>query len=134
MAKGKYRRKGKKEGKTPKPCEDKHHIFYMKRNWRRGALEKLRRHEYCAVYIPKRTLHKYIHDHLANIPAPSQLAAKEALEQLQTLNFKGYLHPYDPIEKRLNLLAALFDCSAQPTADALREQLSVVREFKRKPP
>lgn len=106
----------------------------MKKCWNRGILEVLRTYHYCVIPIPKCTLHRYIHENLRNIPAPSPIAAKGALEQLELLDKMGVLHDTDPIEKRLKLLAALFDCSAQPTADGIRKQLDIVRRFYTQPP
>ena len=52
------------------------------------------------------------------------------LEMLQTY---GAIGPNDTLEKRLEILIALFDPIAKPTADALREQLKIVHEFHNKP-
>lgn len=86
------------------------------------------------MMIPKTTLHRFIHENMTHIPVPSELAAKGALEQLRYLEKYGAISDDDPIEKRLGLLAALFDCVAQPTADGFREQLAIVRKFYEKPP
>lgn len=135
MAKWKQRyKKKKKQCRGPCVVKDKHHIFFMKKDYRRGALWELRSHEYCCVMLPKRTLHKCIHEHMNGVPAPSLSAAKDALFQLNALDKRGALNYNDPIEKRLKLLASLFDCAAQPTADALRKQLSIVRRYPREPP
>lgn len=56
------------------------------------------------------------------------------LEQLGYLEKYGAISESDPVERRLQLLASLFDCIEQPTADAFRKQLQVVREFKKTPP
>ena len=45
----------------------------------------------------------------------------------------GAISDKDPFEKRLIVLIALFECVAQPTADALKKQLDLVREFNTKP-
>lgn len=68
------------------------------------------------------------------IPVPSDMSAECALNQLVLLEQRGGISCEDGIEKRLMVLAALFDCSDQPTADAFRKQLSIVHEFNNKPP
>ena len=67
------------------------------------------------------------------IPVPREIIAKEALEQLRHLERRGAISDADPIEKRLMLLAALFDCADQTTADAFRKQLDIVHRFKKAP-
>lgn len=52
---------------------------------------------------------------------------------LEYLEKYGAIGPDDPIEKRLTVLIALFECIEQPTADALKEQLRLVHEFKKAP-
>mgnify|MGYP003318534447 CR=1 FL=1 len=84
--------------------------------------------------IPKNTLHHEIHKYVREVPLPTATAANEALKQLAMLDSVGVLHDEDPIEKRLRLLAALFDCIAQPTANALYKQLDIVYRFYDKPP
>ena len=71
---------------------------------------------------------------MPDIPAPQSSSAKSALEQLGYLEKYGSISEFDSIERRLTLLAALFDCSDQETADAFRKQLEIVREFKKSPP
>lgn len=78
-------------------------------------------------------MHRYIHLNLADIPAPKESSAKAALEQLYRLERFSAISEFDSIERRLELLAALFDCSDQETADAFREQLKIVCEYKKDP-
>lgn len=113
---------------------DKHHLCYQRRNWRRPGLRALREHWYCKVYLPKNTLHKLIHVYVPDVPAPGEASARIALEQLGYLEKYGAISESDPVERRLQLLAGLFDCVEQPTADAFRKQLQVVREYKKTPP
>lgn len=46
----------------------------------------------------------------------------------------GAISDDDNIEKRLMVLAALFDCVEQPTADAFRKQQQIAHEFYNKKP
>ena len=113
---------------------DRHHILYIRREWSRNGLGRLRLHPYCIVSIPRDTLHRYIHAHLAYIPTPKPFVVDEILYHLGYLEEYGAISMDDPIEKRLKVLIALFDCIEQPTADALRKQLELVHDFKKAPP
>lgn len=114
--------------KTP---YDKHHILYIKEEWNKHGLEELRVHPYCIIKMERNTIHKYIHSHLAYIPVPREYSAKTVLFHLECLEKYGVIGLEDTIEKRLSVLIALFECVEQPTADALREQLELVHEFKK---
>lgn len=135
MAKKKKRRKKRQKRKncnSPKVTKvrDRHHLCYQRHKWNRGSLLVLRDYWYCKVFIPRDTLHKMIHLNVFDVPVPSESGARSALEQLGYLEKFGAITDFDSIERRLDLLASLFDCSDQPTADAFREQLRIVREFK----
>lgn len=106
---------------------DRHHIFYIKRCWKNGYCKELRDYYYCVVQIPRNTVHHRIHARVNHVPVPRGASAKFALEHLDMLSDYGAIGIYDSIEKRLTVLIALFDCIEQPTADALRRQLDVVR-------
>lgn len=118
---------------TVKNKNDRHHILFIRREWNRGWASQLRLYPYCIVDIPRDTLHRQIHGHLAYIPVPRGNSAQEALKHLRYLQEYGAIGPNDTIEKRLRVLIALFDCTEQPTADALRKQLEIVQEFKKPP-
>lgn len=85
------------------------------------------------VYLERDTIHRYLHTHLAYIPTPRAMVAKDVLYHLDLLKKYGGIKDDDPLEKRLQVLIALFDCVEQPTADALREQLSLVHKFEKAP-
>lgn len=123
-----------KKKKVKKPwfgsAFDTHHIFYTKISWTSVAANKLRTHWYCVIEIPKGTIHHKIHEKVRYIPVPKDESILLALNQLTLLEDYGAIRPDDPIEKRLQLLAGLFDCMDQPTADALRKQIEAVREAK----
>lgn len=134
MAKKKKRpHKRNKKRRAANNVRDRHHLCYQRNKWQRGNLRKLRDYWYCRVSIPRDTLHKKIHLELSDIPIPKDLSAKNALEQLETLETFSAISEYDSIERRLELLASLFDCSDQPTADGFREQLRIIREYKSPP-
>jgi hypothetical protein len=120
----------------PKTPFDKHHILYIRKEWSKGKLDKLRLHPYCIISLDRDTIHRYLHVHLACIPAPSGRVVDPILEQLELLEKYGAISQEDSLEKRLTILIALFECIAQPTADALKEQLRLTREFyiKKAPP
>lgn len=122
------KRKNANNGIVKNPSCDRHHLFYQKRHYY-GILSDLRSYEYCVVSIPKNTLHHKIHEYLGDIPTPRPSSARDALFQLRTLYQYGGISNNDSIEKRLRVLIALFECAEQPTADALKEQLSIVQRF-----
>lgn len=134
MSKKKLRyKKHSKSHKKNISAFDHHHLLWTRARWNGGALRELRLYWYCIILIPRDTLHRHIHANMCFIPVISQNSARYALNQLNMLDKAGALHEDDPIEKRLNLLAALFDYVEQETADALRKQLQIVCEFKKAP-
>lgn len=84
--------------------------------------------------IPRSTLHRQIHERIKNVPVPKTINAINALAQLRKLEEQGAISEQDSLLKRLKVLIALFDCIEQPTADALKAQLEVAREFYKKSP
>lgn len=131
-------KKSKKKVKTRKEKSpfDRHHIFYIRKEWKKGKLERLRMHPYCIILLDRDTIHRYLHVHLGCIPTPSEKIIDGVIQQLDYLSEYGAISLDDSLEKRLIVLTALFECIAQPTADALKEQLRLVREFniKKAPP
>ena len=110
---------------------DKHHLCFIGRRWNNGWLGSFRKYWYCIIKIPRNSLHRYIHENLATIPAPRPENAKAALEQLWELNRYGAIHESDDIERRLELMIALFDCAEPKTTEGFRKQLEIIREFRR---
>lgn len=133
MAKKKKSRRKKNPRSGSIYLRDTHHLCYQKNKWTRGYLRELRDYWYCRILIPRNTLHRQIHLEVPDVPAPSPISAKSALEQLGYLEEYGSITEFDSIERRLELLASLFDCSDQPTADAFRAQLEIVRRFNKAP-
>ena len=108
---------------------DRHHLFYQRRHYS-GVLSELRNFEYCIVPIPKNTLHSMIHEFIGDIPTPKPVNARDALKHLRMLYNYGAITNDDDIERRLVILIALFECVEPSTVNALRQQLSIVREYK----
>lgn len=79
-------------------------------------------------------MHKLLHAEVPLVPFPRSINALSALNQLMMLEQSGAISDDDNIEKRLMILAALFDCVEQPTADAFRKQQQVAHEFYNKKP
>ena len=129
--------KKKKRHRTPHrniKAKNRHHLCYIGRNWSNGYCKVLRDYWYMIIEIPRDTLHNYIHYGLYNIPPPRGMSAKNALLELRRLEKYGAISPDDDIERRLRVLIALFDCVEQPTADAFKKQLNIVRQFYLRPP
>lgn len=133
MAKKKKRKGGHSSYPRIGAGNNSHHLCWQRRCWNYGDVKALRSHPYCIVEIPACTLHREIHERINQIPPPSQEGARSALWQLRYLERYGGISESDSIEKRLIVLIALFECSEQPTADAFKKQLEVVREFNKKP-
>lgn len=135
MSKKKKYKKRKRE-KPQRSLSDRHHqhLCYQRRHWNKGWLKILRNYYYCIVKVPRSPIHKNIHEFIGDVPQPKGKNAKDALEQLMLLSRAGAISDNDPIEKRLYVLAALFDCCDQPTADAFRKQLEIVHRFNKKAP
>lgn len=134
VAKKKKRRK-KRRSSYPRvnSGNNSHHLLWQRRRWDCGAVKALRSYHYCIIDIPANTLHREIHENINQIPPPSQENARRVLWHIQYLERFGGISERDPIEKRLKVLIALFDCSEQPTADALRKQLEIVNGLKKAP-
>ena len=111
-----------------------HHCCFIRRKWGYGHARAIRQMSYCQVPLQKEGLHKFIHENMREVPTPNEAAAEAAYEQLIFLERHGVLHDDDPLERRLMILAALFDCTAQETADGFRKQLSLVQSYKNRPP
>lgn len=109
---------------------DKHHLCFIARRWNNGWLLAFRRYWYCIVKIPRDTLHHYIHENLATIPAPKPENALAAMEQLVMLENYGAIHETDSIEKRLTILITLFDSIEPRTAEGFKKQLEIIHEFR----
>lgn len=134
MAKKKHKkRKAKRKVTRVKNTYDKHHLLWIAKEWNHGTLRELRFYPYCIIPMHRETIHRFIHTRMARIPPPSEKTAQFVLEQLRTLENFGAITDGDPIEKRLKVLIALFDCWEQPTADALREQLKIICEYYNSP-
>ena len=113
--------------------EDRHHIFFMRKSWAGGLRGKLRNHWYSVKYIPKNTLHHEIHEAVKCVPIPRESSVNIVLYHLKLLQSQNAIHEGDTLERRLVVLIALFDYIEQPTADALRKQLEIVRRFYNNP-
>lgn len=129
--KRRFVRKVRRVYHPPRTPYDVHHLLWIGRHWGSGHLASLRQYWYCKVSIPRDTLHRFIHENLATIPTPRPQTAKDVLAQLRYLERYDAIHECDPVDRRLEVLIALFDCVEPHTAEALRKQLEIVREFYR---
>ena len=113
---------------------DKHHIFFTRHSWRAGLAFALRHNPYSIVTIPRATLHRQLHESAPTVPVPSNYVIEGAFEQLDFLEKHGAISETDGLEKRLKVFVALFECVAEPTAEALRKQLEIAQNYYHKPP
>lgn len=128
------RKQHRKKAHFSNVSRDTHHLCFPRRDWDRGHARFVRQFPYCMVEIQRGTLHQIIHANIGCIPAPNEPAAKEAYYHLTALNSIGALHEDDPMEQRLSLLIAIFECMAQPTADGFKRQLEIIQRYKKEPP
>jgi len=81
------------------------------------------------LFIPKDTLHKYIHENMEEIPTPNAVSAKIMLEMLDLLAQTGFITPLDDIEKRLMVLLDLIPYDESDMRMAIKKQLRLVRNY-----
>ena len=117
-----YKRMQKMYGYNAPIAKDLHHILWTRKTWSQGYCYTLRNFWYCKIDLLVGE-HRQIHKKIGAIPLPSNVNAKSAYEQLQMLDKYGVLHEDDCLEKRVKLIASLFDCVEQRTADAIRRQI-----------
>lgn len=131
MAKKKKRhiRKRHKKLSATTSILNRHHLLWMRKMWYGGSLRSLRDYYYNIILLPKDTLHKTIHERIPYIPTPKPAYAHYVLDELKKLDEVGAISENDGAEKRLSVLICFFDCIEQKTADALWEQLKIVREY-----
>lgn len=122
-----------KSKKPQRRDSDVHHLCFPRKKWSNGYAKAIRNYWYFMVLIPRRTLHANIHKELRSIPCPSGQSAAMAYDHIRLMDKYGALSLDDPIEKRLNLLIGVFDCIEQPTANALRRELEIIRKYEQKP-
>ena len=105
-----------------------HHILWTKRNWRKGYAGKLRSHWYFKIAIPLE-LHRYIHANMVGIPRCNEAMCEAALYQMKLLEGYGVLHKSDSLKIRLELLICILDTGQSETAEALKQELTLVEHF-----
>lgn len=93
--------------------------------------KRLRELPYCKVVLPRTTVHNAIHHYVNTVPVPKEINAKIAVEALEKLKQYQAISSTDSVEKRLQVLIALFECIEEPTANALKAQLEVVSSFEK---
>lgn len=123
----------KRRFRLPREWDDNHHICFPRTLWQKGVGIMLRQYWYCIVSIPRETLHQEIHHEVSDIPVPRNSSIMNVLEALNRLAEQGAIHKEDGIERRLQILIALFDCIEPKTTKALKKQLQVVERFYQSP-
>ena len=56
--------------------KDSHHLCYTRKGWSKKYARKFRTDKYCIVMLPRDTIHAQIHQHLIEIPAPTEDGAE----------------------------------------------------------
>lgn len=114
--------------------KDRHHLMWVGKKWHGYWASKLRLYPWFIVPIPKCTLHFQIHQEMSGIPVPSEPHCREAYEVVIDLEKRGALSPSASVETRIELLIGLFDYVEPATARALKQELTIVKQFYSKPP
>lgn len=130
MAKKKHR---KRQHFNPS-IKDLHHLLYQNRHWNLPWEKRLRNHEYCKMYIPRDTLHRMIHEHIGDVPAPGDQACKVAYEAINSWLDAGFASYNDDLPTRLENLRICFAAKYPATAEALEKQKQIVLAFYAEPP
>lgn len=111
--------------------KDNHHMLWVGAVWNKCYYAKLlRNYWYSQIYIPKNTLHKWIHEDIrSGLPVPSETTCRAVYNQLLAMEKCGELSPKDPIWVRLQLLISLFGDNDPATVYGLQRQLNIVTKF-----
>ena len=80
---------------------DTHHLLWIRRAWNKGSARTLRDFWYCQIKIPRKGLHRHIHEEVCKIPVPDACICEDCL-----------------------------DTGDSPTAEALKHQLEAVTTYK----
>lgn len=111
---------------------DCHHLCWTRKNWGNGYARALREHPWLRVYIPRDTLHRYIHHNIKCIPVPEGKDARRVFEYLMKLERSGELDYGLDILDRLAFLIKHLKTPA--TIAALERQYDVIAEFYEREP
>lgn len=120
-----------KKERHPRSLYDTHHLLWRRHDWEveSGASRALREFWYCRILIPRDSLHRIIHEEVFRIPVPNEYLCEDCLEQLKRLEAVNAIHDSDSIIKRLEILICCLDTGDSPTAEALKQQLEVARNY-----
>lgn len=79
--------------------------------------------------IPKNTLHRFIHEKVNDVPLADGQSCKIAVQAINNWLEAGYISLDDPVDRKLEVLAGIFNKTSPKTADVLRKQLNIVRDY-----
>lgn len=131
MAKKKNKKKARKTPRTINPSmENCHHLLWQARHWNQGYSKALRNHPYMKKMMPKDTLHKSIHNRIADVPVPSNALCKKAFEEVERQMRLGTISLEDTAEKRIDFLLGLWKFDECPrTVLMLIWQKEIISKF-----
>ena len=84
--------------------------------------------------IPKNTLHRFIHDGVNDVPLADGKSCRIAVEAINNWLEAGYIHLDDPLDQKLLTLITIFNTIEPRTAEVLKKQLHIVRDYTQRPP
>lgn len=117
----------KKKTQVNHKAFDCHHLLWEKRMYSQGYARSLREHPWLRIYIPRDTLHRWIHHNMRCIPVPDGKDARKCFELLMRMERVGELDYNANIFVRLNFL--IEHLVSEDTVNALKKQRQVISEF-----
>lgn len=128
----KKKRRKKKYRKAPSNCarSNNHHLLWERARWVKHPWAcSLRSHPACIVTMDAQQ-HARLHERISHIPVASEDACELAYNEVNKLWNDGVLTSDTSVDVRISLLICIFEYIAQPTADALKEQITLIREIR----
>ena len=104
-----------------------HHLLWGKQMYSQGYCHALREHPWLRIYMPRDTLHRYIHHSMTCIPVPDGKDARKTFEYLMRLERAGKLDYNANIFERLDFL--IDQLKTPSTVEALQKQRQIVLNF-----
>ena len=113
--------------------KDFHHLLWCRRPWNHGYAHQLRDHIYMGILIPRKTLHRPLHQHMQCIPVPADYLCLDAITRLDAaVRYHDIDVKHDPPSLRLQFLIELWEDRADATVKALKKEQRFFRNYEQK--
>lgn len=107
---------------------DAHHLLWEKRMYSHGYARALREHPWLRIYIPRDTLHRWIHHNMRCIPVPDGKDARKCFELLMRMERAGELDYKADILERLDFL--IEHLTSEATVEGLKQQRNLITLYR----